>query len=101
MSKRKDLTLLEYQEQAAKFRAPTEDTTYLTLNLISKIGDFYGIWARSIRNGTQPQEQEIRQYLGDLLWHLAALCHDCGTSISEVAAMNIHRNTKKQAKGSD
>jgi hypothetical protein len=101
VTKRKDMTFLEYQEQAAKFRIPTEDSSYLALNLVGDLGALYGRWADSIRNGSQPQEQEIKHYLGEILWNLTALCHDCGTSIAEVASMNIHKKTKRQAKASD
>lgn len=95
------MTFLEYQEAASHHRSSTQDTAYISLNLIADIGELYGKWAKSIQGGAQPKEQEIKHYLGEILWSLSALCHDCGTSISEVASMNIHKKTKRQAKASD
>lgn len=98
MKKRKDMTFLEYQAQAAEFRLPSADSAYVSLNLIAEIGELYGKWAKSIRDGTQPTEQEIKHELGDILWMLTALCQDCGSSIAEVASMNIDKLTKRKAK---
>lgn len=98
MRKNKDLTFLEYQRDAAQFRLPTADTTYVLLNLVAEIGELYGKWAKSIRDGSQPEESEIKHELGDILWMLSALCHDCGTSVAEVASMNLIKLEKRAAK---
>lgn len=98
MPKTKDMTLLEYQAQAASFRLPSADSAYVSLNLIAEIGELYGKWAKSIRDGSQPPEQEIKHELGDILWMLSALCQDCGTSIAEVASMNIAKLNKRKSK---
>lgn len=98
MNKRKNLTFLEYTEAAAKYRLPTADTTYVLLNLVAEIGELYGKWAKTIRDGTQPEESEIKHELGDILWMFSALCHDVGTSVSEVASMNLIKLEKRAAK---
>ena len=102
--KRKDMTFLEYQEQGSQFRLPSADSSYVMLNLIAEIGELYGKWAKSIRDETQPTESEIRHELGDILWMLSALCHDCGTSLAQVADMNLtklhKRLNKKTLQGS-
>lgn len=91
----KDLTFLEYSEEAAKFRLDTADTFYVVLNLVAELGEFYGKWAKSIRDEKQPTESEIRHELGDILWMLSALCHDCGTSLAQVAEMNLSKLDKR------
>jgi NTP pyrophosphatase (non-canonical NTP hydrolase) len=98
MTKKKHMTFLEYAEAAAQFRLPSADSAYVSLNLIAEIGELYGKWAKSIRDGSQPSEQEIKHELGDILWMFTALCHDCGSSIAEVASMNIDKLTKRKAK---
>lgn len=98
MKKSKNMTFLEYQAEAAKYRLPTADTTYVMLNLVAEVGELYGKWAKSIRDGSQPTEQEIKHELGDILWMLSALCHDCKTSIDEVAGMNISKLSKRSSK---
>lgn len=97
--KKTDLTFLEYTELSSKHRLPSADSTYVMLNLVAEVGELYGKWAKAIRDGTQPTESEIKHELGDCLWMLSALCYDCGTSIAEVAIMNITKLDKRKAKG--
>lgn len=92
------MTFLEYTLEAAKFRLKTADTFYVALNLVAEIGEFYGKWAKSIRDGKHPTENEIKHELGDILWMLSALCQDCGTSLSEVAHMNLTKLDKRLKK---
>lgn len=96
--KKKDMTFLEYQALSSVHRLPTADTTYVLLNLVAEVGELYGKWAKSIRDGSQPTESEIKHELGDILWMLSALCHDCGTSIAEVAQMNVTKLDKRSVK---
>lgn len=95
MKKYKDMTFLEYAQEASKFRLDTADSTYVMLNLVAEIGELYGKWAKSIRDGKEPTESEIKHELGDILWMLSALCQDCGTSLSEVAHMNLTKLDKR------
>lgn len=92
------MTFLEYQQEAAQHRLPSADSTYVMLNLIGEIGELYGKWAKSIRDGSEPTESEIRHELGDILWMLSALCHDCGTSLAQVASMNLIKLDKRASK---
>lgn len=98
MTKRKDLTFLEYQELSSKHRLPSADSFYVMLNLVAEVGELYGKWAKQVRDGTQPTESDIKHELGDILWMLSALCHDCKTSIAEVALMNITKLDKRAVK---
>lgn len=100
MTKKKHMTFLEYAEEAAQFRLPSADHSYVILNLIGEVGELYGKFAKSIRDQVPIVDQEIKHELGDILWQLAALCHDCGTSIDEVAHMNISKLSKRKAKNS-
>lgn len=96
--KNKDMTFLEYSQEASKFRLSTADSFYVALNLVAEIGEFYGKWAKAIRDDKQPTESEIKHELGDILWMLSALCQDCGTSLSEVAHMNLNKLDKRLKK---
>lgn len=100
MTKKKHMTFLEYAEEAAQFRLPSANETYVVLNLVGEVGELYSKFAKSIRDEAPLMEQEIKHELGDILWQLAALCHDCGTSIDEVAHMNISKLSKRKAKNS-
>ena len=94
----KDMTFLEYQALSTKFRLPTADSGYVMLNLIAEVGELYGKWAKTIRDGTEVPESDIKHELGDILWMLSALCQDCGTSLAEVAHMNVTKLDKRAAK---
>lgn len=96
--KKTDLTFNEYVSQAAQYRLPTADAFYVALNLVGEVGELYSKWAKSIRDEKQPTESEIKHELGDILWMLSALCHDCGTSLGEVAAMNLFKLEKRLQK---
>jgi NTP pyrophosphatase (non-canonical NTP hydrolase) len=96
--KKIDLTFNEYSVEASKFRLPTADEFYVALNLVGEIGELYSKWAKSVRDGTNPTESEIKHELGDILWMLSAMCHDMGTSLSEVAAMNLIKLDKRASK---
>lgn len=100
MAKKKlsDLTFNEYTAEAAQYRLPTADAYYVALNLVGEVGELYSKWAKSVRDGTQPTEAEIKHELGDILWMLSAMCHDMGTSLNEVASMNLNKLDKRAAK---
>jgi NTP pyrophosphatase (non-canonical NTP hydrolase) len=92
------LTFEEYAAEAAKFRLATADEFYVVLNLIGEVGELYSKWAKSVRDGTEPTESEIKHELGDILWMLSAMCHDMGTSLGEVASMNLIKLDKRASK---
>lgn len=94
-----ELTFNQYSAEASQYRLPTADEFYVALNLIGEIGELYSKWAKSIRDNVQPTENEIKHELGDILWMLAALCHDMGTSLNDVAWMNLVKLDKRKAKG--
>lgn len=93
-----NLTFNEYAASASEYRLPSADEFYVALNLVAEIGELYGKWAKSIRDNVQPTENEIKHELGDILWMLAALCHDMGTNLNEVAWMNLVKLEKRKTK---
>jgi len=44
----------------------------------------------------QDQKQAIAAEMGDVLWMLAALAHDCGLSLQTIAEMNVEKLKKRQ-----
>lgn len=97
-TKSSSLSFDEYCAQASEYRLRSADEFYVALNLVAEIGELYGKWAKSIRDNVQPTESEIKHELGDILWMLAALCHDMGTSLNEVAWMNLTKLDKRKEK---
>jgi NTP pyrophosphatase (non-canonical NTP hydrolase) len=47
----------------------------------------------------QDQKQAIEAEMGDVLWMLAALAHDCGLSLQTIAEMNAEKLKKRQEAG--
>lgn len=85
------MTLDDYQAQAMQTRLPTAVTPYIALGLVGEVGELYGKWAKVIRDeGTMDRQDTIAE-LGDILWFLAALCEDLGTTLEEVAQYNLDK----------
>jgi NTP pyrophosphatase (non-canonical NTP hydrolase) len=85
------MTFDEYEEGAMKTRLPTAGSDYVALGLIGEVGEFYGKWAKCLRDGTEWDPEDAKKELGDILWFLAALCRDTDTSLSEVAGLNLKK----------
>lgn len=94
-----NLTFESYTNQALSFRLPSADEGYAVLGLIGEVGELYGSLAKNIRDLTPMDEANTKKELGDILWFLAALCEDAGTSLAEVAEMNIQKLSKRAVAG--
>lgn len=88
----------DYQEQAMSFRLPTANTDYTLLNLSAEVGELQSLIAKSIRDGHSPDEDAVLKELGDVLWHVAAIAHDYGWPLADVAWGNIHKLVGRQAR---
>lgn len=85
------MTFDEYQEKARTYRLPTADETYALLNLGAEVGEFLGKIAKAIRDQTKIEVDDLAKELGDIQWHLAALCDDLGITLGAVAEMNLDK----------
>lgn len=95
----------EYQVEAMSFRLPSADNTYALLNLSGEVGELHSLIAKAIRDGAKDDFFEnVRKELGDILWCLAAVAHDQGHSLEEIAQANIDklssRSKRNQLQGS-
>lgn len=81
----------DYQAKAKTFRLPTADERYVLFNLPAEVGEFLGKLAKCIRDETQLDLDDVAKELGDILWHVSALCDDLGISLDAVAQMNIDK----------
>ena len=94
-----DYSFNEYEWDVAKYRLPTAETDYVILGLIGEIGELYGKWAKSIRDETKMDSDDVKSELSDILWFLTMLCRDLGTSLGEVAHVNEAKLAKRAARG--
>lgn len=81
----------EYQDKAQRYRLPSSDEQYVLLNLSAEVGEFMGHLAKAIRDQTQVDVDILAKELGDILWHVSALCDDMGISLDAVAMMNLDK----------
>jgi NTP pyrophosphatase (non-canonical NTP hydrolase) len=89
----------EYTQQAMSYRLPTADQSYVTYGLIGEVGELYGAIAKAFRDETTLTKEYIKKELGDILWFVAALCQDAGTSLDEVARINLEKLESRKIRG--
>ena len=94
------LNLYEYQLKAVKTAVYPKKyaVSYAALGLAEEAGEVAGKIAKMMRDGIpmQDQKQAIAAEMGDVLWMLAALAHDCGLSLQTIAEMNVEKLKKRQ-----
>jgi NTP pyrophosphatase (non-canonical NTP hydrolase) len=75
--------------------------SYPALGLAEEAGEVAGKISKMMRDNIQIQDQKkaIASEMGDVLWMLAALAHDCGLSLQTIAEMNAEKLKKRQEKG--
>lgn len=96
------MTLNEYQTAARRTAIyPAErQIIYPTLGLTGEAGEVADKVKKVIRDANEEFSAERRHQialeLGDVLWYAAALAHDLGYTLDEVAQMNIDKLASRQ-----
>lgn len=100
------MQLNEYQEAAKKTAVFPNDSAleYLTLGLNGEAGEVAEKVKKIIRDSESHNDiairmREIAMELGDVLWYLTMLCDVVGSSLEEVAQMNIEKLFGRLARG--
>lgn len=89
------MTFSAFVTKAMTYRLPSADAVYARDNLVAEVGECFGLIAKRHRDGpyTKVKNDEVKRLikkeLGDILWQLAAVCQDEGTSLEEVALINL------------
>lgn len=94
-----EFSFLEYQRKAKTFRLPTADENYVLMNWVAETGEFFGHLAKAIRDETQIDGALLAKEIGDVLWHLSALCDDMGIELADVAQANLEKLESRQIRG--
>ena len=91
----------EYQKEAMFFRLPSADEGYALLNLGGEVGEMYSAIAKQMRDNTDPLKlvEDVKKEMGDVLWCLAAIAADMGTTLQEIAQGNIQKLTDRKSRG--
>ena len=80
-----------------------EGILYTSLGLTGEAGEVAECVKKSLRDDggiiTRERREKIIGELGDVLWYLAATCHEIGVTLKEVANANSAKLMKRQAEG--
>lgn len=94
------MKLNEYQDKAMSYRLPTANETYAVMGLVGEVGEFYSILAKEARDGVKAETAEnLMKELGDILWFVAAISHDFGLSLNELAKLNLEKLEGRKNRG--
>lgn len=101
-----DYTFDDYQRQAIDtliYPGSGEilGLSYVVLGLMGEAGEVAEKVKKLIRDKggeiTETDKQELKKELGDVLWYSAALCHELGVDLADVAIQNVEKlNSRKQ-----
>lgn len=93
----------EYQSKALTTAVYPKvyNISYPALGLAEEAGEVAGKIAKMMRDkiSITDQKDKIEAEMGDVLWMLAALAHDCGLSLQTVAEKNVDKLQARQKAG--
>lgn len=98
-----------YQELAgttAMYPGRGESCCYPAMGLAGEAGEVNEKVKKMVRDRmdlfAQPSDEErakIKKELGDVLWYIAAVCHEAGLSMSDVARFNLEKLASRRERG--
>ena len=90
----------DYQKQAITTAIYPVDgrITYPALGLVNEAGEVAGKVKKRIR-GDGVALTEIGKEIGDVLWYCAALAHDLGMTLDDIAQQNLDKLADRAARG--
>jgi len=101
-----EITFSEYAKSAgltAIYPNRGSNIIYPTLGLSGEVGEISEKIKKMIRdeNGEMSEErrQALKKELGDVMWYLAAMCHELGFEMGDVAEANIEKLYSRMNRG--
>lgn len=104
MENDKVLTLNDYQKMALETAIYPEPIIYPSLGLTGEAGEVADKVKKVIRDKNsdfsgEDTRLEIAKEIGDVLWYCAALSHDLGYALEDIARMNYAKLKSRQERG--
>jgi NTP pyrophosphatase (non-canonical NTP hydrolase) len=97
------MNFYEYQTIALKTGVYPKkySISYPALGLAEETGEVCGKISKMMRDDISlvDQKDNLKKEMGDVLWYLAALAHDCGLSLQAIAETNIEKLKARQQAG--
>lgn len=96
-----DFEIYEYEAaETAIYPNRSNNLAYPALGLVGEAGEVAEKVKKIIRDhdgsAKFSQRQEIAKELGDVLWYIAALCHEIQIPMANVAKMNLKKLQSRQ-----
>ncbi|WP_216893410.1 nucleoside triphosphate pyrophosphohydrolase family protein [Nocardia alni] len=87
------MKLSEYQRRARETNQPDIDLTAHLIGLCAETGAMASVSKTRMRYGEAfgGWRKQVREELGDILWHVAAIADDVGLDLDDIAQANLHR----------
>lgn len=95
----------EYQREArtTAIYPVQHNILYPALGLAGEAGEVAEKVKKMLRDDmgdlTDDRKEQIKKELGDVLWYIASLSHDCGLSMDEIATANIAKLKSRKERG--
>ena len=95
------MTLDFYEKQAVHTKLYPEEKKieYCALGLTGEAGEVAEKVKKWLRGDKELDYEELKKELGDVLWYVTAMATDIGSSLEEVAQMNIDKLSKRKDEG--
>lgn len=112
------MELKEYENKAMSTKMDSCDNPlYMLFEISSEAGELHGKFAKAIRKGAIEFDgnndfrsnmsaedyaewfEDVVHELGDILWGIAGLSEAIGTSLEQVAKMNLEKLASRKARG--
>lgn len=92
------MNMNDYSRRAMTF-AKYKSELYPFYALVEEVGEFFGKLAKEHRGDRYiPKEEKLKE-LGDILWDLNACCVQMGSTLEEVAEMNLAKLEDRAERG--
>jgi NTP pyrophosphatase (non-canonical NTP hydrolase) len=99
------LNFNEYQEKSliTAIYPCEKGLEYTTLGLVGEAGEIANKVKKIIRDNnsilSEEQAKSLGEELGDVLWYCAALAHELGVNLTDVASNNIKKLNSRKERG--
>jgi NTP pyrophosphatase (non-canonical NTP hydrolase) len=90
-----------YQREAERVFQPEMDTRLVlfTLGLAGETGEAVEVVKKHLRDHVPLDREHLLEELGDVLYCVLAVAHECGATLADVASRNIEKMRKRFPNG--